>query len=288
MRACKPRLTAARRGGLSNRLGRRYVRFPCATARIFFGAREPLRRGDSAGPGADDSCGGTPRAPALRSGYPRQDHDRTRKFRGRVGIREALRRSIHISVLHCRQGPDGTIIFVVGRGIGHFWRVSQAGSVATAITSVNGENGELYHALPNFLPDGRHFLYLRGPGQSGGIYVGSLDAKPAEQSRQRLLATSVEASYADGYLFFMRENTLMAQPFRYKQISAERPAHADRVARDLYKRHCRRFFRFSESSPGLPRGRCGPKRPTDLVRPAGHESGYSRAARFVPGTCAFS
>ena len=47
----------------------------------------------------------------------------------------------------------------------------------------------------------------------GGIYIGSLDAKPGEQSRERILSSQFAASYADGYVFFMRENTLMAQPF---------------------------------------------------------------------------
>jgi dipeptidyl aminopeptidase/acylaminoacyl peptidase len=64
------------------------------------------------------------------------------------------------------------------------------------------------------LPDGKHFLYLRrGPPDINGIYLGSLDAKPAKQSKQRLLASQFAAEYAEGYLFFVRENTLMAQPF---------------------------------------------------------------------------
>jgi hypothetical protein len=51
------------------------------------------------------------------------------------------------------------------------------------------------------------------------LYVGSIDAKPAEQSRKRLLATQYAALYASspdasgGHIFFLREGTLMAQPF---------------------------------------------------------------------------
>ena len=108
---------------------------------------------------------------------------------------------------------DGVIIFG-GRGTGPLWKVSQAGGVATAITSVDASRGEAFHALPTFMPDGKHFIYLRnGPAEVIGMYAGSLDAKPTEQSKERILASQFAASYVNGYLFFMRDNTLMAQPF---------------------------------------------------------------------------
>lgn len=88
--------------------------------------------------------------------------------------------------------------------------MSQAGGTATAITEVDTSKGELYHTWPVFLPDGKHFLYFRsGTPDTEGIYKGSLDAKPTEQSRQRILATEFVASYANGYLLFQ----LMAQAF---------------------------------------------------------------------------
>jgi serine/threonine protein kinase len=108
---------------------------------------------------------------------------------------------------------DGVIIFG-GIGSGPLWRVSQAGGVPVPLTTVNTDRGESFHALPAFLPDGKHFLYLRGGADPvKGIYIGSLDAKAGEQSAERILSSQFAASYADGYVFFMRENTLMAQPF---------------------------------------------------------------------------
>ena len=108
---------------------------------------------------------------------------------------------------------DGVVIFG-HRGNGPLQRVSQAGGVPAEITVVDSKRGETFHALPTFLPDGKHFLYLRqGTDPVKGMYIGSLDLKPAEQSKERLLAGQFAASYVDGYLFFMRENTLMAQPF---------------------------------------------------------------------------
>jgi eukaryotic-like serine/threonine-protein kinase len=106
---------------------------------------------------------------------------------------------------------DGVIIF---RGGDSLWKISQAGGIATAATSVDASR-EQFHAVPTFLPDGKHFIYVRGGGapETNGIYAGSLDAKPAEQSRERIMPGQNTASYVNGYLLFMRENTLMAQAF---------------------------------------------------------------------------
>src|SRR5262249_40914183 len=54
---------------------------------------------------------------------------------------------------------------------------------------------------------------LGGRPDVAGTYAGSLDAKPAEQSRERILATATAAPYVDGNLFFLRDGTLMVQPF---------------------------------------------------------------------------
>jgi serine/threonine protein kinase len=108
---------------------------------------------------------------------------------------------------------DGVII-VGSLANGTIQQVSQAGGVPTEVTSIDAARGETFHALPTFLPDGKHFLYLRqGSDQVRGMYVGNLDVKPAEQSKERMLASQYAATYVDGYLFFMRENALMAQRF---------------------------------------------------------------------------
>src|SRR5579863_1539544 len=114
---------------------------------------------------------------------------------------------------------DGVIIFG-GSTQGPLRRVPASGGVPTDITAVDRQRGEVFHTSPIFLPDGRHFLYLLGGNpEVAGIYVGSLDAKPGEQKRERLLATRLSAGYTPsqdpggGRLFFMRESTLMAQPF---------------------------------------------------------------------------
>ena len=105
---------------------------------------------------------------------------------------------------------------------GPLWRVSPAGGAATAVTEVDLSKGEFVHTCPTFLPDGNHFLYFRsGPPDIEGMYVGSLDVDAGNQSRQRILATDVPAIFANGYLFFLRAGTLMAQPFDARRLELQ-------------------------------------------------------------------
>ena len=102
---------------------------------------------------------------------------------------------------------------------GPLWRVSQAGSAATALTQVDTSKGEFHHTWPTFLPDGKHFLYFRsGPPDVEGTYVGSLDVDAGNQSRQRILAGDVPTAYANGCIFFLRAGTLMSQPFDARRL----------------------------------------------------------------------
>ncbi|HLG59912.1 MAG TPA: protein kinase [Vicinamibacterales bacterium] len=110
---------------------------------------------------------------------------------------------------------DGIIILGGGQGV---MQVPAAGGTLSAVTKAPA--GSSGHFLPHFLPDGRHFLYLRaGAAGSRAVYVGSLDAKPEEQSDTPLLKGDFAAAYAPGpdpnvgQLLYMRDRTLLAQPF---------------------------------------------------------------------------
>ncbi len=116
---------------------------------------------------------------------------------------------------------DGDIVLGSwgGGSGGPMWRVSAAGGAATPVTQVDESKGEFVHTWPTFLPDGKQFLYFRsGPPDVEGMYVGALDVDAGNQSRQRILATGVPASFANGYLFFPRAGTLMAQPFDARRL----------------------------------------------------------------------
>jgi hypothetical protein len=86
---------------------------------------------------------------------------------------------------------DGTIIFgTLGNGI---MQVPAAGGVPALLTIPQGRNE--VHTFPSFLPDGKHFFYLRAP-ESPGIYLSALDVKPEQWSSIRILSTPVMAVYA--------------------------------------------------------------------------------------------
>jgi serine/threonine protein kinase len=120
---------------------------------------------------------------------------------------------------------DGVIIF--GQFGGTLMRVSAMGGVATPLTVLDTAHGDVAHTVPSFLPDGRHFLYLRDTGTSGAISVGSLDAKPEEQDSKRISVTEYGAGYTpsddpnSGQLVFLSRGKLLAQPFdtRGKNLS---------------------------------------------------------------------
>ena len=113
---------------------------------------------------------------------------------------------------------DDVVLFGGRDGI---MQVAAGGGTPTPLTTVDGARGEITHAAPWFLPDDRHFLYLRASldSSTGGIYIGRVGVEPAAQQATRLLATERPAVYAPsrdsttGRLFFMQGSRLLAQPF---------------------------------------------------------------------------
>jgi Tol biopolymer transport system component len=118
---------------------------------------------------------------------------------------------------------DGTILFASTGGI---FRVSSSGGVPLKLTEVDAAHQEVEHGDPNFLPDGNRFLYFIATADANvrGIYASSLD-KPKD--RVRIVATERKASYVpapdghSGYLLFMRDRTLLAQPFDVGKLALQ-------------------------------------------------------------------
>ncbi len=107
-------------------------------------------------------------------------------------------------------GADGTILFAANIGDGPY-RVAAAGGVPTPVTKLDAARQESSHRWPQFLPDGRHFLFVvRGARAHAGIYVAALDSP----ERTRLLGSDVSfATVAAGHAFFVKAGSLLAQPF---------------------------------------------------------------------------
>jgi Tol biopolymer transport system component len=107
---------------------------------------------------------------------------------------------------------DGVIVFAPKFGTGLF-EVPAAGGPRRPVTVLDSVS-ETTHRFPQFMPDGRHFIYLsanhRDPeGNTSGIYYASLDGG----ERRRLITSKSNAVYAQGFLLFVRDSTLMAQEF---------------------------------------------------------------------------
>ena len=116
-------------------------------------------------------------------------------------------------------GPGDVILFDSTAAIS---RVAASGGEVTQVTAIDSKHGELGNARPFLLPDGKHFLYYRFWGEKSGVYIGSLDAKPADQSQKRLLDSPAGAIYVSsptgGALLYLRGAALMAQPFDAKRL----------------------------------------------------------------------
>ena len=111
-------------------------------------------------------------------------------------------------------GRDGTILFT--QFLDGIYRVSADGGMPTRVTHVDKAKRELNHYWPEFLPDGRHFLYMATALEASGlramptVYVASLD------SSETTLLTRMHSRMAyawPGYLVFVQDGALLAQTF---------------------------------------------------------------------------
>jgi serine/threonine protein kinase/Tol biopolymer transport system component len=108
--------------------------------------------------------------------------------------------------------PDGVILFAP-EATRPIQRVSQLGGEPVDVTVFNEERGDDSHRHPRFLADGKHFLYLArfpaGASEGQAVIAASLDGG----EEKVLVRSPAAAEYASGHLLFLRERTLMAQPF---------------------------------------------------------------------------
>src|SRR5262249_52360625 len=106
---------------------------------------------------------------------------------------------------------DGVIIYspIPGRPI-----MKVPGGPENTLTRIKPSE-ESGHADPHFLPDGRHFLYEVGFGDSRVVYIGQLGTNETK----RLLEGASSPQYVQpGYLLFVRRGTLFAQQFDLRRL----------------------------------------------------------------------
>jgi Tol biopolymer transport system component len=111
----------------------------------------------------------------------------------------------------------GVILFAATWGV--IYRVPSSGGAPDAITMLDRSRGELSHRWPYFLPDGQHFFYFAanfsgGSAESASVYLADLDSKESKL----LFHARSNAVYTPGYILFVRDRTLMAQPLDERRL----------------------------------------------------------------------
>ena len=88
-------------------------------------------------------------------------------------------------------------------------RVPAAGGPAVTVTTLDASRQEIAHLWPQFLPDGRHFIYQSQTTdrREWSIFVGSLDSP----DRRKLVQAEYARVAAPNLVLFVRDETLFAQ-----------------------------------------------------------------------------
>jgi Tol biopolymer transport system component len=149
-------------------------------------------------------------------------------------------------------GSDGTwssegVILFDGTGTDPIYRVPAAGGTKTVAVVQDPAKKETSVGWPQFLPDGKHYIYLLGgeKPEDGAYWIASIDS--AEKTKLAPAQTLVE--YAPpGYLLFVRDRTLVAEPFdaSSRKITGEPVPLAEKIGTDNVG-----LARFSVSNNGV-------------------------------------
>jgi serine/threonine protein kinase/Tol biopolymer transport system component len=106
---------------------------------------------------------------------------------------------------------EGVILFTPRTAPQPLMRVSAAGGPATPATELNAAAGEVSHAWPVFLADGKRFIFLaRNEDRSkSALFLASLDSL----ERTHLVNVHSMADLVPGYMLYHRDGTVYAHPF---------------------------------------------------------------------------
>jgi eukaryotic-like serine/threonine-protein kinase len=110
---------------------------------------------------------------------------------------------------------DGTILFSQAV-LGPVYQVPATGGTPVAVTNVPSEQAGEAHRFPQFLADGRRFLYVASwtNQKRGGVYLAGLDG-----GEPRLVSAEIRGRIllVNDQLLFARDGILYAQPFDHRR-----------------------------------------------------------------------
>ena len=144
---------------------------------------------------------------------------------------------------------SGDILFAANRpgASDRLFRVSGEGGNPVEVPQRSATGAAASIRYPWMLPDNQHFLYLGwspNPGERA-LYVGSIDGAPPVKVTTAEYATQ----YASGFLLFIRDGGLLAQPFDAATFALS--GEPVRVGEDLMANSVNGRVAFSVSSTGL-------------------------------------
>jgi serine/threonine-protein kinase len=154
-------------------------------------------------------------------------------------------------------GPDHTILYVADSQHG-IYRVSANGGKLEVVTKVDREKGERTHRFPQWLPDGKHFLFTVSHSE-GETFD---DARIVVQSlstgeRKVLIEGGTDARYSPtGHLVYARGGTLHAAPFDLNRLALTGPPIP--IAEGVFQSLVRGHAHFGLSNHGTLAYAAGP------------------------------
>ena len=142
--------------------------------------------------------------------------------------------------------PEGVILFD-GTGTDPIYRVPAVGGTRTVAVVQDPAKKETSVGWPQFLPDGKHYIYLvTGEKPEDSVYwIASIDSP----DKTKLAPAQTLVEYAPpGFLLFVRDRTLVAQPFdaSARKITGEPVPLAEKIGTDNVG-----LARFSVSNNGV-------------------------------------
>lgn len=137
------------------------------------------------------------------------------------------------SVRGASWGKGGTILYTPRIGAGLF-TIAAAGGRPVPLTQLDAAKGDRTHRWPEFLPDGKRFLFVVGSTDAAraGLYIGSLDSK---QMKKISDVTHRAMVVEPDRIFFVRDRRLYVQRFDMKrgELAGKPALLAENVFTDL-------------------------------------------------------
>ena len=124
---------------------------------------------------------------------------------------------------------DGVIVYGT-RDSGLYRVTANGGSDPVSITTLDKQYKQTSHRFPVFMPDGEHFIYVAQAPDPKAFFTSLAQPKNATA----LPNLDSNGAFVDGYLLYVREGTLLAQPFdpTHGKFSGEAAPIADHVQAD--------------------------------------------------------